>query len=105
MIIARGLMRLFHLEDMIERQAYSHVRRRIDQIFSGLEQLSEAPAELWSTIELIPLESESINSSSAAEDSRLQLILARVAETLRSISPDWRTQVEKRHDPQIEKAA
>jgi hypothetical protein len=85
MITALALMRLLHLEEMIEGRPYHHVRRRIDQILLGLEQLTNTAPECWSAVELVPVDSESNDSDSSAEGSRLALLLARVAKAVRDI--------------------
>jgi hypothetical protein len=101
MITTRSLMRLLYLEEMIEGGAYHHLRRRIEQILSGLEQLGDAAPERWSAIELVPIDSESSDSGSTAEDSRLQLLRARVAKTVRTILTIRAMKIEEQPSPEV----
>jgi hypothetical protein len=95
-------MRILHVEGMIDARTYGLVRRRIDQILSGLEQLSDANVECWSTIELVPLEIDSKDSNSGAGDSRLQQIMLLAADTVRSILTDRPPGVEEAVAPPLQ---
>jgi hypothetical protein len=105
MVTCFGLIRVLHVEGLIESRPYNHLRRRIDQIVSGLEQLGEATTEQWPTLELAPLDGESSDSNAAGEGSSLQLLLVRVAETVRSINTDWRPKVEEQRASEAQTAA
>jgi hypothetical protein len=100
MMTCHGLTQLLHLEGMIDARTYGLVRRRIDQIVSGLEQLGDTNAECWTTIELAPIEIGSSDSSSRTVDSRLRQLLLGAAEAIRSISQDWPPKIEEQVAPQ-----
>ena len=87
MVSSLGLFRLLYLEGHIDARVFDQARRRIDQILAGLDQLSAATKEEWLTLELVPLEKEVTDYQAHPEFSRLQSLLARVAEAVRSLLP------------------
>jgi hypothetical protein len=83
---------MFHLDtlrehDLIEGTVHDYLRRRVDQIIEGLEQLITMPAHQWLSLRLPALEPEAGEKREDSGAPRWQGILARVAQVTRSFMP------------------
>jgi hypothetical protein len=81
---------MFHCDtlcelEIIDRQVHDHLRRSVDQIIVGLEQLRTTPPDRWLGLDLVPLETEPTESRETAQPTRLETILERVARVARSV--------------------
>jgi hypothetical protein len=72
---------------MIDRQVHDYLRRSVDQIIAGIEQLKTTPDDHWLDLELAPLETNSTGTRETVQPTRLQSVLDRVAKAARSILP------------------
>jgi hypothetical protein len=83
---------MFHCDTLyelgiIDRRVHDYLRRRVDQIIAGVEQLRSAPEDQWLGLQLTPLESEPTEPSETAHPTRLQSIFERVAQAVLAILP------------------
>jgi hypothetical protein len=81
---------MFHCDtlcelEIIDRRLHDHLRRSVDQIIAGLEQLKATPADRWLGLKLTPLETEPAEPSASAQPTRIETILERVARVARSV--------------------
>ena len=85
MVTTLLFVRALYLEGKISLRVCDHLRRQIDQIDAGIEQLSTTCPDEWGGLELPPLEAESVDSSSNPERLLAQRVLTRIAEILRKL--------------------
>jgi hypothetical protein len=86
---------MFHCDTLCEQgsidpQTHDYLRRSVDRIIAGLEQLRGAPSDEWLGLPLAPLETEPsklTERSEPAQPTRFQTIVDRVAQAVRSILP------------------
>jgi len=83
---------MFHCDTLcelkiIDRKLHDYLRRSVDRIIAGLEQLITTPVDQWLSLQLPPLEAEPTEPSEAAPPTRFQAILDRVAQAARSLLP------------------
>jgi hypothetical protein len=77
-------------QEIINRQVHDYLRRSVDQIIAGLEQLKTTPEDHWLELPLAPIETQSTEATEPRQLTRFQRISERVAQAVRSMlqSPD-----------------
>src|SRR5581483_2017029 len=68
---------MFHCDTLcqlkiIDRKLHDYLRRNVDQIIAGLEQLMTTPVDQWLGLQLTPLEAEPTEPSETAPPTRFQ---------------------------------
>jgi hypothetical protein len=79
------LVEALHLIGRINARVCDHLRRRIDQVVSGVEQMIIAPPGECLALELPPLEEEAKELPKDPVRARWRQLIRRVAETARSL--------------------
>lgn len=88
------LVRTLHLEGKIGSRVCDYLRRRIDQIVSGVEQMSTTRPDEWSALALPVLEPEVADPEQNPERLLAQAILQRIDEIARSLLTEERPAAE-----------
>jgi hypothetical protein len=78
---------VLNADDRIDARVHDYLRRTVDQIIDGLEQLTVTPVDEWLRLKLVPLEPDAEEPCKRPEQSRWQGLLARVAEAARLLLP------------------
>jgi len=83
---------MFHCDtlcelEIIDRRVHDYLRRSVDRIVAGLEQLRTTPVDQWLGLQLTPLEAEPTEPSETAPLTRFQIILEQVAQAARFFLP------------------
>jgi hypothetical protein len=78
-------VRALHLEGKLGLPVSDYLRRQIDQIVAGVEQLRATRPDEWVGLELPPLEAEAIDPSANPERRLAQRVLTRLTEILRKL--------------------
>jgi hypothetical protein len=81
---------MFHCDTLcelkiIDRRVHDHLRRSVDQIIAGLEQLRTTSEDRWLDLPLTPLETEPTEPGEAAQATRFEKVVERVVQAARSI--------------------